>query len=166
MRTTIPLAFFYLIFWCTIPAQAVHLPHLNKSPDLWLNKKIEIDYHKPTLLFVFTRDCGNCHRSHAFINRMYQKYGHAVNFVGIHSPEFAWEKDPAKLSAYLSRNQIQYPVYLDSNMVIWSILENRYWPAFHLFDRAGKPVKIFIGETHMTDANAVQIEQVLAQVSQ
>ncbi len=140
------------------------MPPLQADGAHWLSGKFPSSSRQPRLLFVFTRDCGNCHRSHAFLNRMHEKYGNRIQIVGIHSPEFAWEKDIAKLRRYASEQKIQYPVYLDSDMKIWNALDNRYWPAFHIFDASGRKTHIFAGETHNDDNQARQIEAALRSI--
>lgn len=140
-------------------AAAIELPAFQMSG--WLNAPPALEPEKFTLLFVFTRDCGNCHRSHPFINAMQARYGNKVRFIGVHSPEFSWEKDIAKLRAYAERMAIRYPVYRDDDMRVWNALDNRYWPAFFLFDNRGKHVATFVGETHPGDGNAQRIEEAL-----
>jgi len=142
---------------------AVDLPPLNDA-DRWLTQAPHTGKGRPTLLFIFTRDCGNCQNSHTFMNQMHQKYGTKVYIIGIHSPEFAWEKDPAKLKVYAAKQNIRYPIYLDADMKIWNSLGNRYWPAYYLFDKKQKSVATFVGETHLNDRNGQQIESAIQTV--
>lgn len=148
----------------TLNLGAADLPLLEPRADKWLSGVNAAENGQPLLLFIFTRDCGNCHRSHAFLNSMQQKYGGKIRVVGIHSPEFAWEKDQAKLKAYAKSQGILYPVYLDSDMKIWVSLGNRYWPAFYLFNREGRHTATFVGETHPGDNNARQMEAAIKEV--
>ena len=119
---------------------------------------------KSTLVFFFTRDCGNCHRSHTFMNAMQARYGARVNFIAVHTPEFSSEKDVGKLRTYAERMGIRYPVYRDDEMKIWNALDNRYWPAFFLFDARGNHSATFVGETHPGDTNAQRIESALSRL--
>lgn len=144
---------------------ASDLPRLASGAEKWLQGRPAAEINQPKLLFVFTRDCGNCHRSHAFLNTMQKKYGKKIQIIGVHSPEFIWEKNPEKLSAYAQGQGIEYPVYLDTDMKVWNALENQYWPAFHLFDRTGRRLHLFVGETHLDDNNARQIEAAIVSVA-
>lgn len=139
---------------------AIELPSF--AAQNWLNTATAPAKGKSTLVFVFTRDCGNCHRSHTFMNTMQNRYGTKVNFIGVHSPEFSWEKDTEKLKAYTARMGIRYPVYRDDDMKVWNALDNRYWPAVFLFDARGNHVETFVGETHAGDANAQRLEAALS----
>lgn len=153
----------FLLFGLIVLPSLLHsipFPNLETKPANWLNAPPDKSKAgtRPTLLFIFTRDCGNCHRSHTFLNGIQNKYGTKLQIIGIHTPEFAWEKDPDKLRSYASRNGIRYPVFLDAEMKVWNALENHYWPAFYLFDANGRHTATFIGETHQGDGNARQIE--------
>jgi hypothetical protein len=92
---------------------------------------------------------------------MRAKYGNRIRFIGVHSPEFSWEKSETKLRNYTEKNGIIYPVYLDPELNIWRQLDNRYWPAFYLFDKSGGHIGTYIGETQPGDANARTIENAL-----
>lgn len=144
-----------------IPVNALDYPSFSARAEYWLSGKLPRQSQGPTLLFIFTRDCGNCHRSHAFLNQVEKKFGKELQIIGIHTPEFSWEKDPVRLRAYAATNHIAYPIYLDSDMEVWRALENRYWPAFYLFDGDNRHVQTFIGETHAGDANARSIESAI-----
>lgn len=98
------------------------------------------------------------------MNAMQARYGTQVNFIAVHSPEFASEKDVTKLRAYAARMGIRYPIYRDDGMKIWNALDNRYWPAFFLFDARGNLSATFVGETHPGDVNAQRIEQALSRL--
>ncbi|MFO1526039.1 MAG: redoxin family protein [Turneriella sp.] len=152
---------------CVAPLHAVDLPPLVTNGPVWLAGKAPAHLAgRPVVLFVFARDCGNCHRSHAAVNRLHAKFGDRVAFIGIHTPEFAWEKDPRKLLRYTAQNGIRYPIYLDNEMEIWHALNNRYWPAMYVFDATGKHQTTLIGEIHIGDETAVKVEVLLRSLMQ
>ena len=144
--------------------QAIEFPPLENAAANWLNVpsgKLPLTKGKSVLVFIFTRDCGNCHRSHAFVNSLREKYRDSIQIIGVHSPEFDWEKDVTRLAAYSAAQQIRYPIYLDPELKVWNALENRYWPAFFLFDKSGRHAGTFIGEIHAGDGSAVALEAAL-----
>ena len=66
----------------------------------------------------------------------YQDYGLVV--IGVHSPEFAFEKDPANVRQAVSELGVSYPVALDNNFAIWQAFHNQYWPAHFFIDAQGQ----------------------------
>ncbi len=86
--------------------------------------------------------------------------------VGIHSPEFDFEKDRKQVEAAVNRYGLDHPIMMDNDHAFWRALGNRYWPSFYLVDREGRLVHYVLGETHpgSPDAKAVEakIEALLA----
>ncbi|MDP1996210.1 MAG: cytochrome c biogenesis protein DipZ, partial [Gallionella sp.] len=66
--------------------------------------------------------------------------------VGVHSPEFEFEKKPANVRDAIAQHGIRYPVALDNNLSTWLNFHNRYWPAHYLIDRQGRVVYTHFGE--------------------
>ena len=66
--------------------------------------------------------------------------------VGVHSPEFEFEKKPDNVKAAIAQHGIRYPVALDNKLSTWVNFQNRYWPAHYLIDRTGKVVYTHFGE--------------------
>lgn len=144
----------------------VDLPELPSSNARWLNGVVpKLAAKKPTILFVFARDCGNCRRTHAFVNQLHSRLGPRVNIVGVHTPEFDDEKDVSKLLKYARSVKISYPVIIDNDWQVWRALSNRYWPAMYLFDRDSKHFATYIGETHVDDDQARRIESEMYQLA-
>ncbi|HZS42668.1 MAG TPA: redoxin domain-containing protein [Candidatus Paceibacterota bacterium] len=103
--------------------------------------------HKVVLLDIWTYSCINCLRTIPYLNAWYQKYkDDGLVIVGIHSPEFNFEKDYNNVSAAVKKLGIQYPVVLDSNHGIWNAYQNLYWPREYLIDIDGFIVHDKIGE--------------------
>jgi hypothetical protein len=87
-----------------------------------------------------------------------------LRVVGLHSPEFDTEKDPARVRKHVRDLGITYPVVLDNNLKMWEALGNHYWPAFYLVDRQGRLRHVQVGETHSGAAAALQFERVLMEL--
>ena len=66
--------------------------------------------------------------------------------IGVHTPEFNYEKDPDNVKEALTRLDVPYPVTLDNDYKTWRAYRNRYWPAMYLIDKSGNIRYIHIGE--------------------
>jgi hypothetical protein len=66
--------------------------------------------------------------------------------IGVHSPEFNYEKDPAAVERAIREHRIEYPVAMDNDMAVWGAYRNRYWPARYLIDKRGIIRYTHIGE--------------------
>lgn len=102
---------------------------------------------KVVLVDFWTYSCINCIRTFPYLTSWDEKYrDDGLVIVGIHSPEFAFEKDPANVAAAIKRHGINYPVGLDNDFVTWRTYGNRYWPHIYVFNRDGQYVYDHIGE--------------------
>jgi thiol-disulfide isomerase/thioredoxin len=102
---------------------------------------------KVVLLDFWTYSCINCQRTIPYLNAWYQKYkNEGLEIIGIHSPEFDFEKNYGNVAAAVKQLGIQYPVVLDSNMGTWNAYQNLYWPEEYLIDIDGFIVDNPIGE--------------------
>ena len=93
---------------------------------------------KVVLIDFWTYSCINCIRSVPYTNAWYDGTRISLVVMGVHSPEFAFERDPANVRKAVSDFGIRYPVSLDSNLAIWRAFDNRYWPAHYLADAQGR----------------------------
>ncbi len=84
------------------------------------------------------------------LHRLYAGRGLVV--VGIHSPEFAHERDPAAVTQAIAKLQIPYLVALDTDFALWKGFGNRYWPATYLVGRDGTILWKHVGELHQGTA--------------
>ena len=82
--------------------------------------------------------------------------------IGVHSPEFAFERDPANVRKAVADFGIRYPVALDNNLAIWRAFDNRYWPAHYLADAQGRIRYHHFGEGR-TDETEAAIRALLAE---
>ncbi len=90
-----------------------------------------------------------------------QKKYPALQIIGIHSPEFAWEKDRGRMREAMQKYGVTYPQVLDDSFEYWNSLGNRYWPSFYIVDKQGKIRGRFFGETHAGDNQAKRIEEMI-----
>jgi methionine-S-sulfoxide reductase len=94
---------------------------------------------KVVVLDFWTYSCINCLRALPYINAWYQHYKDSgLVIIGVHSPEFAFEKETANVRQAVEKFGIRYPVALDSDMAIWKAFNNRFWPAHYFVDAQGK----------------------------
>jgi thiol-disulfide isomerase/thioredoxin len=90
------------------------------------------------LVDFWTYSCINCLRSIPYVRAWAQKYKDSGLFViGVHTPEFAFEKDEDNVRHAVSELKITYPVALDNDYKIWKAFSNSYWPAGYLVDSTG-----------------------------
>jgi cytochrome c biogenesis protein CcdA/thiol-disulfide isomerase/thioredoxin len=109
--------------------------------QLWLNSEpltLAGLRGKVVLVDFWTYSCVNCLRTLPFLERWdgaYRDDGLVV--VGVHTPEFAFEREPANVRQAVRDLGIRYPVALDPDFATWNAWGNRYWPAKYLIDRRG-----------------------------
>ncbi len=116
----------------------------------WINSKSQTlaDLRgKVVLVNFWTFGCINCQRTLPHVKELYAKY-HAKGFeiVGIHSPEFDYEKEIDNVRKAVDDEGITWPVLQDNGFTTWKRYRNRYWPAFYYVDRAGKVRHFHAGE--------------------
>jgi thiol-disulfide isomerase/thioredoxin len=98
------------------------------------------------LVEFWTFACGNCQRTLPFLRRMHQQYRPGFTVVGVHTPEFDFERSAPNVERAVREHAIEYPVGLDNNYAAWNAYGNRYWPTLYLLDRAGEVRYTHIGE--------------------
>jgi thiol-disulfide isomerase/thioredoxin len=95
----------------------------------------------------WTYSCVNCVRTFPFLRAMYARYhSFGLEIVGVHSPEFDFEKVVPNVRAAVARHRLPYPVALDSDMRTWRAYQNQYWPRVFLIDARGRIRFDHIGE--------------------
>ncbi len=91
------------------------------------------------LIDFWTYSCINCLRTLPYLNAWNQRYHRdGLTIVGVHSPEFPFEKDAGNVAAAVARNQIKYPVVQDNELATWNAWGNQYWPAEYFVDASGR----------------------------
>ncbi len=102
---------------------------------------------KVVMIDFWTYSCINCIRTLPYLKSWYAKYrDKGFVIVGVHSPEFAFEKSPKNVQAAIRQNEIEYPVAQDNKFGTWSAYSNQYWPAHYLIDANGIVRQIHYGE--------------------
>jgi len=102
---------------------------------------------KVILIDFWTYSCINCQRTTPYLNAWYEKYrDKGLVIIGVHTPEFEFEKDYQNVLDATKRLGIKYPVVLDNDYSTWTAYENRYWPRKYLIDIDGYVVYDHIGE--------------------
>ena len=118
---------------------------------------------KVVLIDFWTYSCINCIRSVPYVRAWQERYkDQGLVVIGVHSPEFAFEKDPANVRDAVADLGIRYPVALDNDLKIWSAFNNRYWPAHYLADAEGRIRYHHFGEGR-TDLTEAAIRSLLAE---
>jgi len=99
------------------------------------------------LVDFWTYSCINCLRTLPYLtawDRRYRRDG--LTIVGVHSPEFPFEKDAGNVEEAIERNDIEYPVAQDNDLATWSAYGNQYWPAEYFIDARGRVRFAHFGE--------------------
>ncbi|WP_167141845.1 cytochrome c biogenesis protein DipZ [Canibacter zhoujuaniae] len=127
----------------------------NQAPDFqeiesWINSdplSKEKLKGKVVLVDFWTYSCINCVRTQPYLNEWYEKY-HDKGFeiVGVHAPEFAFEKVRENVERAVQEAGIKYPVALDNEFKTWRAYQNQYWPAKYLIDQEGNIQYTHFGE--------------------
>ncbi|MED5620434.1 cytochrome c biogenesis protein DipZ [Ideonella sp. BN130291] len=113
---------------------------------------------KVVLVDFWTFGCVNCVRTLPALKEWHERYGEqGLVVVGVHTPEFGFERSAANLQAAINRHGIRYPVAQDNGYRTWNAWANRYWPAQYLIDRQGRIVLRHFGE-----GDEAAIEQAIA----
>lgn len=118
--------------------------------ETWLNSNpltIASLKGKVVLIDFWTYSCVNCTRTLPYITKWDETYrDKGLVIIGIHAPEFEFEKNADNVRNALQTHNIKYPVALDNNLDTWTNFQNRYWPAHYLIDKAGNVVYTHFGE--------------------
>ena len=97
------------------------------------------------------------------VREWYNTYhGDGLVIIGVHTPEFAYEKEPDNVKEALTRLDVPYPVALDNDWKTWRAYHNRYWPAMYLIDKEGDIRYVHVGEGGYARTEAV-IQALLAE---
>lgn len=134
--------------------------------DHWLNSpplSMRELRGKVVLVDFWTYSCINCIHTLPYVKQWHEKYkDQGLVVVGVHTPEFAFEKSTANVQEAIKRFGIRYPVAQDNAYATWSAFRNQYWPATYLIDAQGRIVYHHYGEGNYAETEAV-IQKLLAQ---
>lgn len=109
---------------------------------------------KVVLVDFWTYSCINCRRTLPYLQKWWEKYkDRGFVLVGVHSPEFEFEKDRANVQGAINEFGLTYPIFQDNDFKTWRSYSNRYWPAKYLVDKNG-----FIRYTHFGEGKYDETE--------
>ncbi len=118
---------------------------------------------KVVLVDFWTYSCINCLRSLPYVNAWAEKYkDQGLVVIGVHAPEFAFEKDISNVAKAVKDLKINYPVAIDNNFAIWRGFNNRYWPAHYFIDAQGRIRAHHFGEGSYDESEKI-IQKLLAE---
>ncbi|NIF82392.1 cytochrome c biogenesis protein DipZ [Comamonas sp. Tr-654] len=137
-------------------------PPLNGATQ-WLNSKPlgEQDLRgKVVLVDFWTYSCINCLRTLPYVKAWAEKYrDQGLVVIGVHAPEFAFERDIGNVSKAMKDLGISYPVAVDNQYAIWRAFRNQYWPAHYFIDATGR-----IRHHHFGEGGYAESERVIQQL--
>lgn len=110
---------------------------------------------KVVLIDFWTYSCINCIRTQPYLNAWHDKYkDDGLVIIGVHAPEFAFEKITSNVQDAVKAAEINYPVALDNDFSTWKAYENQFWPAKYLIDKNGLVRYTHFGEGEYEETEA------------
>lgn len=151
------------------------LPNLGKAPELipggqWFNlpngeASLSLSDLKGKVVLVdfWTYTCINCIRTLPYLKSWDEKYSKdGFVIIGVHTPEFDFEKDANNVKSAIKDYGLKYPVMQDNDYATWNAYNNHYWPAKYLIDKDGYVRDIHFGEGKY-DETEQKIQKLLAE---
>lgn len=121
---------------------------------------------KVVLVDFWTYSCINCLRAIPYVRAWAEKYkSQGLVVIGVHSPEFAFEKNLSNVRQATKNLSIDYPVAIDNDFAIWRAFKNQFWPAHYFIDAQGRVRHHHFGEGEYDKSERV-IQQLLAEAGQ
>ncbi len=115
---------------------------------------------KVVIVDFWTYTCINCIRTLPYMNAWYSKYkDKGLEIVGVHTPEFAFEKDPENVKQAVNKYEIKYPVLMDNEYQTWRAFKNAYWPRKYILDVDG-----YIRYDHIGEGGYEETEKVIQEL--
>ncbi|HEX2011730.1 MAG TPA: thioredoxin family protein [Roseateles sp.] len=160
-----------LAFAASAPSGGAAQPAARPAPAFqgiatWLNSpplKMEELRGKVVLVDFWTYSCINCLNHLPYVQDWHARYkDQGLVVVGVHTPEFAYEKSTKNVADAIRRLKIRHAVAQDNDYATWKAFNNRYWPAVYLIDRGGRIVYSHFGEGRYGETEA-KIQALLAQ---
>jgi len=146
-------------------SESMLYPKQGLAPELasdsrWINSEpltIEELRGKVILVDFWTYSCINCQRTFPYLRQWWEKYrDDGLVIVGVHAPEFEFEKDYDNVLRAANDFGLKYPIVQDNDFKTWRAYNNRYWPAKYLIDKDG-----FIRFTHFGEGSYDETEKVI-----
>jgi cytochrome c biogenesis protein CcdA/thiol-disulfide isomerase/thioredoxin len=156
------------------PGKASGLPVLGEAPefvgnDHWFNtpgdRPLTLRGLRGRVVLVdfWTYSCINCIRTFPYLKAWDQRYRKdGLTIVGVHTPEFPFEREAGNVEDAIARNDIRYPVAQDNEQQTWNAYGNQYWPAEYFVDARGRVRYVHFGEGEYGEKEQV-IRELLAE---
>ncbi|KAM3098256.1 thioredoxin family protein [Phormidesmis sp. 146-12] len=146
-----------------LAAAEMTLPDFQEIQQ-WLNSDpLSIADLKGNVVLIqfWTFACINCQRTLPHMSQWHRQYAaQGLKVIGVHTPEFVFERDPNNIKRALQQHQITYPVPIDNDYGTWKVYRNEYWPHLFLADRRGVMRYDHVGEGAY-DTTEQMIQQLL-----
>ncbi len=150
--------------WSSRPKNA-RLGNFGAAPEIiadgpWINAEKPLNMEdlrgKVVLIDFWTYSCINCVRTLPYLRQWQDRYsGQGLVIIGVHSPEFAFERNEANVRQAVKDLGVTWPVVLDNDFSQWNAYTNRYWPAHYFIDAEGRIRYFHFGEGAYDDSEKV-----------
>ena len=140
----------------------VNAPGLIQGGDWFNTKPLTLKELRGKVVMVdfWTYTCINCIRTLPYLKNWHEKYASkGLVIIGVHTPEFEFEKSAENVQKAIQDFGIKYPVMQDNNFATWRAYDNHYWPAKYIVDRNGK-----IRYTHFGEGEYDETEKVIQEL--
>lgn len=133
----------------------LNVSNKSKAPEIrgieaWFNSNpltLNDLQGKVVIIDFWTFGCFNCRNTIPYVRELYEKFNsEGLEIIGIHTPEFDYEKDLQNIEKAIQMHDIKYPVAVDNNYETWNAYSNKYWPAFYFIDKEGYIRRSYFGE--------------------
>ncbi len=142
--------------------KGVQAPELIQGGEWYNSKPLKLSDLKGKVVIVdfWTYSCINCQRTLPYLKDWYKKYkDKGLVIIGVHSPEFEFEKNKDNVAKALKDFDITYPVMQDNDFATWRSYSNQYWPAKYFIDKDG-----YVRYTHFGEGEYDQSEKVIQEL--
>lgn len=143
------------LFWAGTRAWAGH-PIKYPAPEFpldkaWINAKpftlSQLRYRRVLVVAFLNTANANSLRALKVLSRWFDRYAlEGLLVIGVHTPDYAFQKDPAVVKGTIKRLGVEFPVVLDNDRQLWKAYANEGWPAFYLIDHKGRVIYDALGE--------------------
>lgn len=151
-----------------LPSNSYLQDKSKKAPEIipggeWFNSQpLTLDFLKGKVVLIdfWTYSCINCQRTFPYLKSWWNKYkDKGLVIIGVHSPEFEFEKNSRNVRQALNDFGLEYPIVQDNNFDTWKAYNNRFWPAKYFIDRDG-----YIRSTHFGEGDYDESEKIIQQL--